>query len=938
MDDIDSSGGDHSREAFMELTLLQLRMTSLERRVRRIEDTLDLKPESPNAPPPPPEPVMRQTVSPPVPQPKPQLRPTVAVPPPIPTAEPAITRPTMGAARPALAPLSASPVISYAPKVAPISAPRGEIEQTIGLKWAGWIGAIVLVIGAGLGIKFAVDNGWLQVLPPALRLGLMYLGGFALIGAGEWVYRRVNDIASAGIFAAGVATLFLVSYAGHGMYGLYARDTAFILMGVSTLVGAAVAIRGKLVSVATLSLIGGNIAPMLLHSDHPHLVPFLCYLLMLQLVALVLAWWGGSKKWWMLRALSLASTSFWMAWLIAQPSAVASPSTQIFLLIFAGLFQAEVIVSTAKRIKQPLDIKDAPAQPGVIFSVLVTAALTAGTFFLLREQTNTVRGIWTLVFAAITLATAFALPRNKFPSLKAIAAGYGLQSAMLLIAAVPMLFTGSGIVFGWAILACGFAALGAAMDLDVARQAAVLVWCLGATYLVKCAHSSTGTETWLTLFGTAIPAYLFVAASLTFAANIIAILTSARQSHSSSVTTSAHLEEVLSALGGIVWVVAAMSALPTLGATLAFVAYAWLLFAVDLVRPRHGFIHQSAIVLVLATLKWIVLDNLADRIAPGWSAARYTPVLNPVMGLGVLISASLAAIVWFRRSAFLALVKQDAPDDDDRSRLMLLVASFVLVFMTIGFSFEIDRIVEQVRASTMLAWPPDQAKHLAWTMLWIASLSGIIGLARLLESSPTRRRETMRKLSVFPMLLAIKFMIIDTLGYRMTGHPANVLIVANLQTLAAMFVLGGLALAWYVGGPHEGETTNARRPFIGFLAIALIFLTGSIEIDRWAAYQKFGNPWFVRQVGFSIFWSVFGVACVACGFRTRVAALRYCGLGLLAITLAKVVLVDLGQISTGYRVLSFMGLGLLLLGTSVLYGKLSPRLLAIGDASGDSVT
>src|SRR5713101_2782452 len=28
------------------------------------------------------------------------------------------------------------------------------LEQAIGLKWAGWIGAIVLAIGAGLGIKF----------------------------------------------------------------------------------------------------------------------------------------------------------------------------------------------------------------------------------------------------------------------------------------------------------------------------------------------------------------------------------------------------------------------------------------------------------------------------------------------------------------------------------------------------------------------------------------------------------------------------------------------------------------------------------------------------------------------------------------------------------------------------------------------------------------
>jgi uncharacterized membrane protein len=41
----------------------------------------------------------------------------------------------------------------------------------------------------------------------------------------------------------------------------------------------------------------------------------------------------------------------------------------------------------------------------------------------------------------------------------------------------------------------------------------------------------------------------------------------------------------------------------------------------------------------------------------------------------------------------------------------------------------------------------------------------------------------------------------------------------------------------------------------------------------------------------------------------------------------KVVLVDLSSAGTGWRILSFIGLGVLLLGTSVLYGKFSPVLL-----------
>ena len=92
----------------------------------------------------------------------------------------------------------------------------------------------------------------------------MSLGGFAMIAAGEWVYRKVNTIAAAALYGAGVATLFFVSHAGHAYYGLYQRETAFTMMGLTTVIGAAVAMRGRLVSIAVLALISGNLAPLVL--------------------------------------------------------------------------------------------------------------------------------------------------------------------------------------------------------------------------------------------------------------------------------------------------------------------------------------------------------------------------------------------------------------------------------------------------------------------------------------------------------------------------------------------------------------------------------------------------------------------------------------------------------------------------------------------------
>lgn len=56
------------------------------------------------------------------------------------------------------------------------------------------------------------------------------LGGIALLGAGEWVYRKINVVAAASLFGAGIAVFFLVSYAGNAFYGLDGRDGAFVLM------------------------------------------------------------------------------------------------------------------------------------------------------------------------------------------------------------------------------------------------------------------------------------------------------------------------------------------------------------------------------------------------------------------------------------------------------------------------------------------------------------------------------------------------------------------------------------------------------------------------------------------------------------------------------------------------------------------------------------
>jgi uncharacterized membrane protein len=117
-----------------------------------------------------------------------------------------------------------------------------------------------------------------------------------------------------------------------------------------------------------------------------------------------------------------------------------------------------------------------------------------------------------------------------------------------------------------------------------------------------------------------------------------------------------------------------------------------------------------------------------------------------------------------------------------------------------------------------------------------------------------------------------------------------------------------------------------------FLSILVLLWAGTLEIDR--AFERLGMARMAsidaeraKQAAISVYWGLYAIGCVILGFRLRQAALRYVGLGLFAVALFKVVLVDLNHLGTGYRILSFLALGMLLMVTSVFYGKFSPRLL-----------
>jgi uncharacterized membrane protein len=83
-----------------------------------------------------------------------------------------------------------------------------------------------------------------------------------------------------------------------------------------------------------------------------------------------------------------------------------------------------------------------------------------------------------------------------------------------------------------------------------------------------------------------------------------------------------------------------------------------------------------------------------------------------------------------------------------------------------------------------------------------------------------------------------------------------------------------------------------------------------------------GEIHWIRQVGMSILWTVYAALTLAWGFARSAPKVRYAALALFGLVILKAFLVDLAAVHTVYRIVSFLVLGLALLGVSVLYQKM----------------
>jgi uncharacterized membrane protein len=208
----------------------------------------------------------------------------------------------------------------------------------------------------------------------------------------------------------------------------------------------------------------------------------------------------------------------------------------------------------------------------------------------------------------------------------------------------------------------------------------------------------------------------------------------------------------------------------------------------------------------------------------------------------------------------------------------------------------------------------------ALVVAWAAAAAVLAALSTRLEATPDPALSSRERL-----FAAAGGFLGLAIGHTLVveAHPAALFegvvdLGAALGAIAAS-AAGALALAWFVR--RDDPAVARATAFVG--AAALVYL-GSIAIVDTLGVDSSGEVLQAGQTWLSAFWTVTGLGAVVWGLVRRNGSVRLGGLALLGVAIVKVWTYDLAELEELARVLSFVGLGLLLLAGSFAYQRIKP--------------
>lgn len=210
------------------------------------------------------------------------------------------------------------------------------------------------------------------------------------------------------------------------------------------------------------------------------------------------------------------------------------------------------------------------------------------------------------------------------------------------------------------------------------------------------------------------------------------------------------------------------------------------------------------------------------------------------------------------------------------------------------------------------------------TMGWFVEVAVLLWVADRIHS------ELLNVFAIGALVLGVgRLLLID--NFYVTRPIFNTRMATYVVAIA---VLG--AVAWY--GSRRKDEAARTVAAVSVVALNLLALRGlSLEVSSYyvlesASLHPDGNwsptdwtDWhhvkIARDFTYSALWMAYGAMLMVVGFWRRSAFVRWQALVLIAFTIGKVFLYDVSELDRGYRIVSFIVLGALLLAISFMYQR-----------------
>ncbi|MDO3386573.1 DUF2339 domain-containing protein [Gilvimarinus sp. SDUM040013] len=745
------------------------------------------------------------------------------------------------------------------------------------------VGVLISFFGVSFLFKYAAEQNYLHLSIP-VRLGAVALAAMGALVFG-WLQREKKRAFALSLQGGAIGVLFLTVFAAFRLYDLMPPLPAFVLLIVFTAITGVLAIIQNAMALAVLGVVGGFLAPVLISTGSGSHVALFSYYAVLNGVIFGVSW---LRTWRVLNVIGFVFTfiiaTAW-GYRFYQPEffATVQPFLALYFIMYLGISMAYAL-GRSVRLKSYIDSTLVFGLPLIVYPLQTQ----------LVHDFEYGTAISAAALAAIYLMAAVVLLCSRLRErVRMLGEAYIALAVGFATLAVPLALSAHWTAFTWVLEGAAMVWIGTRQERKLSTIAGIAMQLLAGASLVYSLNDGLLQGQWLFANTTVLCGLLLALAG---------------------VASARWLEPLGSWFNGA-------------AASWTWALFGWGLvcwFAIvwhDIARFVDATLHPASWVALLSVTATLLC---LGQVKWPWQKVRaalsgYLPVLflTALGGLSKNTSehyfAHFGWLAWplavltllFVFCSKNSLLQSVRPWQRSvcvwLSALILAREFYWLTSLLLpgGVWANVSIIVVAI------------AIHLVVWQLWQRSLFGI-----------ARHSDNWSKNGVGP-LLGVAALVALAMLLTNSGDPSPIIYVPLLNPLdiaacaVALAVVHWLRVNALLAG-FWGQVPAKR--FVGFTlcGVGLILLSGNVTraVHNWTGVAFTADALFASvkvQAGISVVWALSALTAMVVGHRRAGRNVYLCGAALMVVVVAKLFLVDLSQSGTLERIVSFIGVGLLLL-------------------------